>query len=147
VTPREQLLDGLAGALRTRPFFLQVAEGYPVPPPAATACPAAFVYLRPWTQSPSTNLEQDNEFMLHVALLVNGPDVERRKLHATEEAEQALWAWFNAASFAFDAQLLVDAVDPSLLALNSFGHPDLPTLLPPFGAVRMDLRLILHYQT
>jgi hypothetical protein len=142
---RLKVFNLIERALESKTYFRQVKLQMPTAPPTATEVPSAYVALGSGTGEGFTNKEKDEELRAAVILFVRSEkDVDRVKLEALGKAEEVLMDLQTDADFEAVASLIdVDAYDAGPLALLSYGL-DIQ-VLPPFGAIRLDVRVTFSY--
>lgn len=143
---RRTVYNLVHGALEGKPYFKKVHRQLPVSPPAAGDDPQAFLALLPETNEGITNKESEANFRIAVILFVRGEqDIDLVKLEAQDEAEQAINNLQTDTDFQAVASLIqIERTDPGPLALNVFGLNWV--ILPPFGVLRMDVRVSIIYE-
>jgi len=141
---RATIFNLLHEAFENDPYFQAVESGIPVPPPTSSL-PAVHLVLGLERPTALTNEEQKSDMNINAFVFVQSSDkLEIAKAEAVDVAHNRIMSLFNDSAFlAVAIQIHVDTIDPRVTALQEIGI-DLP-IEPPFGAVRLDVRVEFDY--
>lgn len=110
--------------------------------PDALNLPSAYIFRGADPQTDLTNIEREARMLVHIVVFVRDDgNLEVLKADLQERIESAFYADVNLGNTC--TQAIVRHADPTAFALHPLGFRG--DILPPLGAFRMDVEIVLRY--